>query len=219
MPCLLNRSALGDADFAPLAALTALTRANLGDAQLAAVPSALSAATALVDLDLSGSKWAPTLPGHMIVHLELGHLSRLAPLTGVTRLVLWNTGTRRLPPELSTLRRLAWMALNQCSALGQVRGVGASALAALRRRGLRPCNERVLIASLTSMPGSPPRPPPNTWQGGDASFQPLSHLTALTELLLENTGLRAIPSQVGGDLCVRAQALPGPRCRRRWHMH
>lgn len=112
-----------------LAALTALTRADFGGAQLAAVPPALSAATALVDLDLSGSAWAPNTGFRgEIVHLELGHLSRLAPLTRLTRLGLWNTGTRRLPPELSTLRHLAWLALNQCSALGQV---GASTHAAV----------------------------------------------------------------------------------------
>ena len=71
-----------------------------------------------VDLDRGGSKWV--VRDGQFERLELGHLSRLGPLTNLRCLALSYTGTRRLPPQLSTLHRIEWLDLRYCEAMGQV---------------------------------------------------------------------------------------------------
>jgi len=115
-------SALEDAAFRPLAAMTALTRACFGDTRPRGVPPALSAATALRDLNLGGSAWAP-YTGRMgeIVHLELAHLSCL-PLSPAPP--AWSCGTPAHAPAPPRAVHPAWPGLPGTQ---PVRGHGAGA--------------------------------------------------------------------------------------------
>ncbi len=251
---------LPEAAFQPLAHLTALTRLSLEGLQLAAVPPALAAATALLDLELSSNDWwrfsraarQPELSClsrlSSLIHLQVGcswswhsclFCVRLddgplrlceagdcafpactcgpAPADALPlfnralwsclpqRLVLSNRGTQRLPRQLSTLH-ITCLVLSRCDAMGQVR---------LEARSLG-----IWVHTTCCEPqvGVPPAQAVGIWQchlflslvrlqSGSAAFETLRHMTALRELHLVDTMLRAVPSPVRGCSTGWSQGL------------